>query len=208
MAWHRIRILPRQQLERQHLDNNSLVPQIRASITTVSAAPSAARDPQRGSWRQDVHFCQLRRLRCPNSTTVERAVPSDAMRIGLFNSRMQTESTGLQPEPLTGDLQRGHLSPAQCPAGPCDPRGLGINPLVQQMWNQVHAAPTRRLQLPLRRGYNILGFKGNMAIPQTEILEWSRSTMTLAPSGTSSPATATTTCSATRTKSTLAVLPR
>ena len=26
--------------------------------------------------------------------------------------------------------------PAQCPAGPCDPLGLGINPLVQQMWNK------------------------------------------------------------------------
>ena len=26
--------------------------------------------------------------------------------------------------------------PAQCPNGPCDPRGIGINPLVQQMWNQ------------------------------------------------------------------------
>ena len=58
--------------------------------------------------------------------------------------------------------------PAQCPAGPCDPRGLGINPLVQQHVEPVHAASNETgCGLARCDGVNILGFTANMSTPQT-----------------------------------------
>ena len=42
--------------------------------------------------------------------------------------------------PATAVLTPGQIvQPAGCPAGACDPRGLGISPTQQAIWTQVHA---------------------------------------------------------------------
>ena len=98
--------------------------------------------------------------RWPNSTTVERAVPSANMRLGLLTFGGVTYN--LNPTTVNG------IAPSVCPAGPCDPRGLGINPLVQQMWNTYMPLPNEAsCNLSRCDGVNVQGFKANVAIPQT-----------------------------------------
>jgi hypothetical protein len=112
-----------------------------------------------------------------NSTTYEHVVPSAAMRLGLLsfldaNKVLQTYN--LNPVPVTTSVVTGVTTtyqPAQCPGSPnglCDPRGLGINPLVQQLWshmpmsNEVGCAVLTRCD-----GNNILGYVANLSIPQS-----------------------------------------
>jgi len=33
------------------------------------------------------------------------------------------------------------VAPAVCPAGACDPRGLGLNPIVNQIWSKYMPPP-------------------------------------------------------------------
>jgi Carboxypeptidase regulatory-like domain len=109
-------------------------------------------------------FANYEGFRFPNSTTYERAVPSDAMRLGLLTFGGTTYN--LNPMPVT--YNGVTYAPAQCPSGPCDPRGLGINPLVQQMWNQ-YMPQSNESGCGQRRcdGVNIQGFLANLSLPQT-----------------------------------------
>ena len=72
----------------------------------------------------------------------------------------------LNPTPVT--YNGVTYMPAQCPAGPCDPRGIGINPLVQQMWNKyVPLSNESGCGQSRCDGLNVLGFTANMSIPQS-----------------------------------------
>jgi hypothetical protein len=117
-------------------------------------------------------FANYEGFRFPQSTTIERAVPSAAMRLGLLQFNGQVYN--LNPTPVT---YNGVSYPtAQCPgdaangvaAGPCDPRSIGINPLVQQVWNKYMPLSNESgCGLSRCDGLNILGFTANMGIPQT-----------------------------------------
>jgi hypothetical protein len=96
-------------------------------------------------------------FRWPNSSTVERAVPSANMRAGILTF---------------GGVQYNLNTGTNCGSGgtsACDPRGIGINPLVQQMWAKympVANDPSCGNLFGSRcDGVNVQGFKGNMALP-------------------------------------------
>jgi hypothetical protein len=84
-------------------------------------------------------FANYEGFRWNNSSTYEAAVPSANMRNGILtlnvcNAACQADPKANPPVPTNFNM----LSGTNC--GPnasvaCDPRGLGINPLVQQMWN-------------------------------------------------------------------------
>jgi hypothetical protein len=104
--------------------------------------------------------------RWPNSDTFERIVPSDSMKLGLlfFNSQYYN----LNPVPVT---YNGVTYAAD--NGALDPRKLGINPLVQQLWthmpepNEVNGdCGQTRCDMVGGVG-NIGGFKANLQLPQT-----------------------------------------
>ena len=92
-------------------------------------------------------FANYEGFRYPNSTTFEMAVPSANMRNGILTFGGT-------------DYQVANY----------DPRGIGINPLVQQMWNTFEPMPNDPscgVLLGTRcDGVNEQGFKANMAIPQ------------------------------------------
>ena len=114
-------------------------------------------------------FANYEGFRFPQSTTIERAVPSAAMRLGLLqfpDANGVTQFYNLNPMPVT--YNGVTYAPAQCPAGPCDPRGIGINPLVQQLWNKYMPASNESGCAQSRcDGLNVLGFTANMSIPQS-----------------------------------------
>ena len=114
-------------------------------------------------------FANYEGFRFPQATTIEKAVPSAAMRLGLLqfpdaSGVVQVYNLNATPVTYNGVT----YMPAQCPAGPCDPRGIGINPLIQQMWNKyVPASNESGCGQSRCDGLNVLGFTANMSIPQS-----------------------------------------
>ncbi len=110
-------------------------------------------------------FANYQGFRWPNATTVERAVPSAAMRLGLLTFGGTTYN--LNPVAVTYNGQT--YAPSNCGSGPCDPRGIGINPLVQQLWNKYMPLSNESgCGLSRCDGSNIQGFLANVGIPQND----------------------------------------
>src|SRR5580704_15023104 len=115
-------------------------------------------------------FANYEGFRWNNSQTYEVPVPTAAMRAGILTF---PDANG---NPVQYNLNTG----TNCGPGgnvACDPRGLGIDPLVQQMWNKFEPIgndPTcagTALTGPLTGtrcdGVNEIGYKGNVSIPYT-----------------------------------------
>ena len=66
-------------------------------------------------------FANYQGTRCPKSESFDRLVPSPNMRNGILH------------DPLTGVIYNLNT---------LDPRGIGINSFVQQLWNKYMPLPT------------------------------------------------------------------
>jgi hypothetical protein len=126
-------------------------------------------------------FANYEGYRWPNSETFERITPSADMRLGLL--RFTDGTTGVTTiynlNNTTVTSAEGEVVPANSgcgafPGGKCDPRAVGINPLVQQMWNKYMPLPNEvngdcgQSRCDMSGGVgNIGGFKANLALPQT-----------------------------------------
>jgi len=90
-----------------------------------------------------------------NTATVNRIVPTDTMKQGILRFR-----------DAAGNIDSYNLSTsAQCgPSGNsvCDPRHLGLNPLISQMWNKYEPEGNNP---SLGDGLNTLGFTGPVGLP-------------------------------------------
>lgn len=88
---------------------------------------------------------------------LEWAVPSALMRQGI-----------LQYADANGVIHQVNLATSTACGGPCDPRGIGISPLVQQFWSKY-------LPLPNDPSYNangadalnVQGFRAPLTLPET-----------------------------------------
>jgi hypothetical protein len=114
-------------------------------------------------------FANYEGFRFPQSQTIERAVPSAAMRLGLLqfpDVNGVTQVYNLNPMPVT--YNGVTYMPAQCPSGSCDPRGIGVNSLVQGIWKK-YMPLSNETGCGLSRcdGLNIQGFTANMSTPQS-----------------------------------------
>jgi hypothetical protein len=131
--------------------------------------PVIPKDVLGGKW---YIFANYEGFRWPNSTTVTRAVPSDAMKQGIL--QFGGVAYNLNPTavtyngPATAVLTPGQtVQPAVCPAGPCDPRGFGISPQQQTIWTKYMPASNISSCTGLSRcdHLNVLGFSANMSEP-------------------------------------------
>jgi hypothetical protein len=80
--------------------------------------------------------------RYPQVATLDRPVPTALMRLGVIQVQDSTgkyQAYNLNPTPVT--YNGVTYNPAVCPAGSCDPRGLGLNPVVSQIWNKQMPLP-------------------------------------------------------------------
>src|SRR6266403_2197691 len=100
-----------------------------------------------------------------NVVTIERAVPTATMRAGILTFG------GVQYNLNTGT----NCGPSGTAA--CDPRGLGMNPLIKQLWATMPmpndpscsgTAITGVLSGSRCDGVNEQGFKANMLVPQSD----------------------------------------
>ena len=108
-------------------------------------------------------FVNYEGRRFPQTTSIERQVPSVLLRAGVIqlpNSSGAYQAYNLNPYPVT--VNGVTYQPAACPAGSCDPRGIGLNSYVSKLWNLM--------PLPNDPQYgdskNTQGYLTNVAIPQ------------------------------------------
>lgn len=110
-------------------------------------------------------FANYEGYRFPNSTTINKLVPSALLRAGVIqvlNSANQYVAYNINPGPVTVN---GVTYPAaQCgtPPGPCDPRMLGLNPIVSQIWNKYMPLPN---DLTAGDTVNTQGFLTPVSLP-------------------------------------------
>jgi Carboxypeptidase regulatory-like domain len=101
----------------------------------------------------------------PQAQTIYRDVPSPALRLGLVTDPVTGTVYNLNP---TATVYNGvTYQPNTCPGGVCDPRGIGINPLVQSIWNKYEPQSNATCVNAFCDGTNILGFAGNLNTPTT-----------------------------------------
>src|SRR6266478_5814879 len=113
--------------------------------------------------RKTYFFANYEGFRWNNSQTYEVPVPTAAMRAGILTF---PDANG---NPVQYNLNTGtNCGPSGTAA--CDPRGLGLNPLVTQLW-AFEPAPNDSSCGPLVGKYcdglNEQGFKTNVTLPYT-----------------------------------------
>ena len=114
-----------------------------------------------GKW---YFFFNYEGFRFPNSSIIEKTVPTDLLKAGVIQitEGSQHVAYNLNPGPVTVDGVT--YQPAVCPGGACDPRGLGLNSLVSQIWSKYMPAPN----VPSGGDkYNTQGFQGVVSTPTT-----------------------------------------
>jgi hypothetical protein len=113
-------------------------------------------------------FANYEGRRYPQNTNVEKRVPSALLRAGVI--QVQDASGKFQPynlNPFPVTVNGVTYQPATCPGGPCDPRGIGLNSLVSQIWSK---------QMPLPNDFtsaggdtfNTQGYLTSLKLPQND----------------------------------------
>ena len=108
--------------------------------------------------------------RFPNEGTYERLVPSKLMRAGVIqvpDASGKYIPYNLNPTPVTVDGVT--YQPASCPNSPnglCDPRAIGLNPIVKQIWSKYMPLPNDP-QWGTGDTYNTMGFLSKIKTPLT-----------------------------------------
>jgi hypothetical protein len=96
----------------------------------------------------------------PNSETIVRNVPSPTLKLGLLTDDATGAIYNLNPTAVT-------YNGITYPGTANDPRGIGINPLVQTIWNKYEPAANANCTQTLCDSANVQGFSANLAQPTT-----------------------------------------
>jgi hypothetical protein len=147
-------------------DNNSAIPRIPVPSFHYSRYGGAVGGPiipKEILGGKTYFFANFEGFSWPNSETISRAVPTASMRLGLLE--FGGTYYNLNPTAVT-------FNGVTYPGTTLDPRGIGINSLVQQMWSNMPLPNTTGCNgLTLcdnsAAGGNIGAFTGNMSIPQS-----------------------------------------
>lgn len=115
-------------------------------------------------------FFNYEGMRFPNVGTYERLVPTPMMRAGIIqvpNASGTYVPYNLNPNPVT--INGVTYQPAACPNSPnglCDPRGIGLNPVVNQVWSKYMPVPNDPFY-GSGDGYNTQGYLSTVRAPLT-----------------------------------------
>src|SRR5262249_34994432 len=118
-------------------------------------------------------FANYEGFRWGNKVTVTRAVPSAGMKLGLlqFGGKVYNLNPGPETYPSNAPATRV-LVPAPTYPGrgtTLDPRGLGISPTVQTMWQKYMPGANISSCGGLSRcDLNVLAFRGNVTLPWSD----------------------------------------
>ncbi len=110
-------------------------------------------------------FFNYEGFRFPQSAIYTRAVPTATLRAGVIQipeGAAGEVAYNLNNTPVT--VNGVTYQPAVCPNGSCDPRGLGMNALVSQVWQKYLPLPNTTTG---GDHYNTLNFQGIVGLPIT-----------------------------------------
>jgi len=108
-------------------------------------------------------FVNYEGFRFPQSAIVSKAVPTATLRAGVFF--INEGSAGYVPYNLNNSpvtVNGVTYQPAVCPAGSCDPRGIGFNSIVSQLWSKEMPLPNTTTG---GDHYNTENYQGVVALP-------------------------------------------
>lgn len=105
-------------------------------------------------------FANYEGFRFPQSSTISRNVPSPSLRLGLLTDPTTGTVYNLNPSAVT-------FNGTTYPGTTLDPRGIGINPLIQQLWSKYEPNSNSACVNGLCDGANIQGFTGNVSVPES-----------------------------------------
>jgi hypothetical protein len=114
-------------------------------------------------------FVNYEGSRFPNHGSYERPVPTALLRAGVIqvaNSAGVYQAYNLNPNPVT--VNGTTYQPATCGTGLCDPRGIGINPIVSQIWNKFMPLPNDFTASNPGDGFNTAGYLSTVSAPLTQ----------------------------------------
>ncbi|HEX4749256.1 MAG TPA: carboxypeptidase-like regulatory domain-containing protein, partial [Bryobacteraceae bacterium] len=118
-----------------------------------------------GKW---YFFFNYEGQRFPNNNVYERSVPSDLMKLGVIQVPIGANNTytafNLNPYPVT---YQGTTYPA-CSGAYCDPRSIGINPVVKQIWAQMPTGNDSQYGGTGADQHNVIGYLGSLKTPLTD----------------------------------------
>ena len=129
---------------------------------TAVGGPIIPKNLLGGKWYA---FFNYEGFRYPQSAIYNRAVPTATLRAGVVF--INEGSAGYVPYNLNNSpvTVGGVTYPvATCPAGSCDPRGLGFNPIVSQLWSKYMPLPNTTTG---GDHYNTLNYQGVIGLPIT-----------------------------------------
>ena len=123
-------------------------------------------------WRGKTYFfANYEGRRYPQNTQVDKRVPSARLRLGLITDTAGTKQVyNINPVSVVDPVTGVTIQPAACsgsPNGLCDPRGVGINPLVSQLWNNFMPLPND-LSAAAGDGFNTQGYLTGLKLPQND----------------------------------------
>ena len=122
-------------------------------------------------------FFNYEGFRYPSAETISRNVPSPALRLGLLTDAKTGAITyNLNNAPVTfnGITYPANFGCAGAPGGLCDPSGLGLNPLVSQIWNKYEPQSNATCSQSLCDSANILGYAASLTLPITSNFDVAR----------------------------------
>jgi len=119
-------------------------------------------------------FFNYEGFKWPNVETYSRDTPSPALRLGLITdtspANLGTVDYNLNNFAVTynGTTYPANYGCGAAPGGLCDPRSLGLNPSVAQIWSTwMPQSNSTSCALALCDGANVLPFAANLALPTT-----------------------------------------
>ena len=107
----------------------------------------------------------------PNKAFVNKSVPTELLRAGVIQINQGGTYVPYNINPFPVTVGGTTYQPAVCGGGPCDPRGIGLNQQVSQIWTKFMPLPNNS---NLGDGRNVRGFQGIAALPQTSKLAVAR----------------------------------
>jgi hypothetical protein len=111
-------------------------------------------------------FTNYEGFRYPNQTTIEKLVPTALLRAGVIqvpDAAGVYQAYNLTPSAVT--VNGKTYQPATCSTGAlCDPRGLGLNPIVNQIWSKYMPLPN---DPQAGDHYNTQGYSTTIKLPQS-----------------------------------------
>lgn len=114
-------------------------------------------------------FFNFEGRRFPQNATFEKNVPTATLRAGVIqlqDSKGNWHPYNLNPNPVT--VNGVTYAPATCGGAACDPRGIGINSFVSQLWSKNEPIGNDTNFSSSDGGHNTVGFLTGLKLPQND----------------------------------------